>query len=79
MEMFILKVLHSEKFKMNGEWQYHSDWEYMWFASHLKYIFFTGMGLRFLFSFKRMENLLQQVWNATSISKHDTRFEIVEY
>ncbi len=30
------------------EWHCHSAWEKMWFASHLKFIFYVGMGFTFL-------------------------------
>ncbi len=40
-EMWILQFVYTLWKNVNEpEWQYHSEWENMGFASHLKYIFF---------------------------------------
>ena len=48
------------------EWQYHSEWENMWFAYHLKYIFSIGMGFKFLILFL-LENGKPEVKEPISI------------
>ncbi len=49
-------IIHSEKNLKEPEWQYHSELENMWFASHLNFFFFIGMGftslLHILFLFE---------------------------
>ncbi len=90
------KGMHTLKnLKWTGIWQYHSEWEnkIMWFASHLKYIFFIGMGstfsLNILFLFETGKPVTESLewdlhyqkeypfWECTSISFHFERYSFI--
>ena len=49
LDLLIYHIIYYTLWKIQNEkeWQYHSEWEYLWFASHMKYIYFIGIGFTF--------------------------------